>query len=129
MNRESANAGNFGSLQCSLHRVPQERLAYALAVPPPIHCQTRKQHDRRWMPRQPFREALRCFVAANLAHSKRVVTNDGIACQPNIGLGSSRLLVHPRIPQQIPVQLYPSAVEAFYRMIGTELLNPAGRVH
>jgi hypothetical protein len=70
MNRESANACNVGSLQCSLHRVSQERLAYALAVPSPIHCQTRKQHDRHWMPRQTFREALRCFLAANLTHSK-----------------------------------------------------------
>ncbi|HLN03864.1 MAG TPA: hypothetical protein VK335_31550 [Bryobacteraceae bacterium] len=46
VNGERANAGNVGSLQCALHRIPQERFAHPLALPAAIHGQARQQHDR-----------------------------------------------------------------------------------
>lgn len=129
MHREGPDAGDVGRLDGALHGVPQERLPDSLPLPTAIHRQARKQHDRQWMARQPLGEALRRFLASDLADGERMIADDGIFHQPDISLGRSGLLVRPSVSQQIPVEFLPAAVKAFRVMIGAELFYTARRIH
>src|ERR1700754_2349407 len=94
-----------------------------------IDRQTRQQHYRYRMACEPFSETLWCFLACDLAHGKRVISDDGIPDQADIGLRGSRLLIRPGIPQEIPVELLPAAVKIVDLVIGAELFNPSFRAH
>ena len=129
VHRKRPNAGNVGRLDGALHRVAQKSLSDTLAVPASIHRQTCQQHYGHRMTRQPLGKTFGSFLASNLANSERVIADDGIRHQANIGLCRSRLLVSPGVPQQIPVEFLPATVKFFYRMFGAELFDAAGGIH
>ena len=129
VHRERADAGNIGRLDSALHRVPQKRLADALAVRPPIHRQARKEHDQYRMARQPSSETFGRFLAGHLAYGEGVIADNGSPHETDVGLGGFGLLVRPCVLQQIPVKLLPAAVKIFSRVIGAEFFNAAGGTH
>src|SRR5215472_8190007 len=129
MDRKGSYAGYVGGLQRSQHRIFKQRPANALPLPTPIHCKTRQQHDGHRMTRESLFQTFRRFLVGNVTHGKRVVADDGIACNPDIGLCGACLLVLPRVAKQVAVQLFSAAVEVFNVMIRTQLFNVAGLGH
>jgi len=81
------------------------------------------------VPRQTFGEALRRFLPGYLADGQRVIADDAIACEPNIGLRRAGLLIGPGITQEVTVQFLLAAVKSFNRVIGAELLDAALCAH
>ncbi len=81
------------------------------------------------MPCHPLGEALGRFFSGDLAYSEGMIANNDISHQTDVALGSSRLLVCPGIPQQVTVELFPTAVETFNRVIGTQLFNSSASTH
>jgi hypothetical protein len=122
---EGANAGNLRGLERALHGIFQEGLPDALTVPAAIYGKTREQHDRDGVTRQPFGETFRRLFTGHLADRERVVADDGIAHQADIGLCSTGLLVLPCVTLEITVQFLLAAVESFNPVIGAELFNAA----
>jgi hypothetical protein len=82
-----------------LHRILQQRFAYALAMPTSIHRQARKQHNRHRMTWQPFGETIRRLLAVDLADREGVVADNGAVHHADVGLCRSRLLIRPCVPQ------------------------------
>ena len=108
MHRKCPDTGNVGGLKRALQGVPQKRLSDSLAVPPAINSQPSKQHNRHRMARKPLAYAFRRFRASDLAYCERVVTDNNIAGQANIGFGCA-----------------PAAVESFHLVIGPQLFSTA----
>ena len=118
---KSAYAGNVSRPQCSLHRVFQQRFADALTLPAPVHRQARQEHDRDRVACQTLSETLRSFLTGNLANCKRMVADDNITGESDIGLCCSRQLIRPGIATQRTVQLFATAIKALYCMIRAKL--------
>jgi len=117
MNRKGADAGNIGSVQGTLHGVPGQRLADALAVPASIHPQARQQHDRYRVPGKTLGQPTRRFFLGHLAHGNRKKPDDGIIDNTNVRLRCACLLVLPGIAHEIPIQLLVPAIEALDRVV------------
>lgn len=126
---ECADAGDLRGLERAPHGVLQQCLTDTLAMPAPIHGKTREQHDRDRVTREPLGEAFARLFTGHLADRERVIANDGIADEADIGLRSTGLLVLPRVAQEIAVQFLPAAVESFNPVIGAELFNAAVCAH
>ena len=129
MNGEGADAGNLSRLQGALHRILQQRLSYSLAVPVAIDRKTRQQHDWHRMARQSLGEPFRRFLAGDVADGERVIADDSITHEADIGLSRARLLIRPCKSQEIAVQLLTAAIESFYPVIWPELFNAALCAH
>jgi len=129
VNGEGSDARYLGRPQCAMNGILQKRLSDALAVPALIDGQTRKQHDWHGTTGDAPGQAPRRFFARNLPHYQRVIADDGFADETDVGLRRTGLLVGPRIAQQVSVQFFPAAVEAFGGVIGPELFNATFRTH
>ena len=129
MDRQRADAGNVGRLERALHRVSEERLPDTLALPASSHREPRKQHDRYRVAGQTLGQPLRPFLAGDLSDRERVVADDRITDETDIGLRRACLLIGPGVAEQITVQFLPAAVETFEIVIGTELFNAAFSAH
>jgi hypothetical protein len=72
------------------------------------------------MTRQSFSNSRRSVCVGNLTVGQRMVTNDGIACQADVGLRSSCLLVLPSVPNEEAVQFNAIAIEVIDVMVTPE---------
>ena len=81
------------------------------------------------MTREHLDEAFGRLLTGHLADRERLIANDGIADEADIGLHGTGLLVLPRVAQEIAVQFLPAAVESFNPVIGAELFNAAVCAH
>lgn len=97
MHCKRPDASDVGRLKRAQHRVFEQRLAHALAVPAMVYGETREQHDGNRMARQTFGQALRRVVAYHMADSKSVIADDGIPCDTEICLGCACLLILPGV--------------------------------
>lgn len=94
MDGKGTDTGDIRCLQCALHSIPQKRLAHALALRTYRHGQTRQQHDRHRMPRQSLGKPFRGFLAGDLADGERVIPDNNIPREANIGVGGSGRFTH-----------------------------------
>lgn len=124
---EGAYARDVGGLERALHGVFQQSFPNALAVPAAMHGETCEQHDGDRVTRQPFGEAPGRVFTGHLADRQRVIADDSIADEADVGLRGPGLLVLPCVAQEIPVQFLPAAVKSFNAVIGPEFFNAAFR--
>ena len=90
---KSAYTSYIRCLQRTLHRVSQQRLSNALALPVAIDGKPRKQHDGYGMLCQALLHALGSVLQCHLAYGQRVIADNDFTHDPHVGLGGACLLV------------------------------------
>src|SRR6266545_3618236 len=85
MNRKRAHAGQFRDLQRTLHGMAQEFCSDAATMPFTRHRKTRQNNKRNGMPRETFRYALRSLRVYDMAGHERVIADNGVVAQRDIG--------------------------------------------
>ena len=124
---QTREGGDVRSLKRTHHRVFEKTGAEPLALPGDRNRKTSKQHDRHGMPGQALRQTLGRVVIFNLTYDKRVIADDLLIQQGDIGLRSPRLLVLQCVTDQA-IKSFTTAVKRVDGVTKYELLNP-GRGH
>ena len=86
VNQHRSDRNDVGSLFNSRQRIEGKRFAESFALRGSIHRQASKNDDTDWVIRPAFPEAFRAIVLVDGAGRQRIVTNDKIPRQRDVGL-------------------------------------------
>ncbi len=124
VNRECTDAGDVRGLQGTLHRVFQQPGAEAFALPGRGNGKACEEHDGNGMPGEAFDQPLGRGDIFDLADDKRVVADDGVVGDSDVGLRRSCLLVLKSVASEKAVECFPAAIEFIDSVAALQLFNP-----
>ena len=111
VNRECADAGDVRCLQGTLHGVLQQPGSEAFALAGRGNSEACEEHDGNGMTGEALDQPLGRGGIFDLADDKRVVADDGVAGERDVGLRRSCLLVLKRVASEKAVECFPAAIE------------------
>lgn len=123
MNCQGTDSGNVSSLQGPQNCIFQQSASNSPPLPVLMHSQTRKQHDRNGVPRQPFLKTFGSICIFHLTYRQTVVTGNYAVHKADVSLRSTCILILLSIFQKPVVEGRLSAIKSFERMIAPKLLN------
>jgi len=129
VNSEGADARNVGCLQCPKKSILQQGLPDASTLAVPTYGEAGQEHDRDGTACEAFLQTLGCCGKRDFADDQRVIADDTISRDQEIGLRGVCLLVLQRIADQKSVKRFLATIEAFQSMITLELLDLEVEIH
>ena len=124
VDRKRADTGDGAGLHRTLHCVFTQPNPDALPLPGDANGKPGRQHDRHGMMRQSSGESFWRFIVGNIANRQRVIADNRVIGDGDVGLRSIGLLVLEGISNQKAVEQLLTTIEVVKSMTGCKMFDP-----